>query len=75
MNERLANADNYNQLIEIVETYLWKRIHRMAIDLHPIDKISRLVLAEAAPLSLDKWASHSYLSISQFERRFPSKWV
>ncbi len=70
VNEQLANATHYNQLTEIVETYLWQRISRLQIELHPLEKASRLVLTNAAPMSLDNWASQSCLSISAFERRF-----
>jgi AraC-like DNA-binding protein len=70
VNERLANAENYDQMTWLVEDYLWKRIQRLAIDLHPMDKISRLVVANTLPLSLDRWANQACLSISAFERRF-----
>jgi AraC-like DNA-binding protein len=70
LNERLANATHYNQLTQIVETYLWQRIQRLRIDLSPMEKASRLVLAKAVPVSLDRWAADSCLSISAFERRF-----
>jgi AraC-like DNA-binding protein len=70
INEQLANATRYDQLAEIVEAYLWQRIQRLGIDLSPIEKASRLVLAKPAPVSLDAWAADSCLSVSAFERRF-----
>lgn len=70
LNDRLANADNYEQMIELVEEYLWNRIQWLNISLDPIDKISRLVVANAQPLSLDQWANEACLSVSAFERRF-----
>jgi AraC-like DNA-binding protein len=70
VNEQLADATQYDQLTAIVEAYLWQRIRRLAIDLHPLEKVSRLVLANADPVSLDRWADAACLSISAFERRF-----
>ena len=70
VNEQLANAVQYEQLTEIVETYRWQRIQRLHIDLQPIEKVSRLVLANAVPVSMDNWAADACLSISAFERRF-----
>ena len=70
VNERLANAGNYDRMTGIVEDYLWKRIQWLGIELQPIDRISRLVLDNTTPISLDKWASHACLSVSAFERRF-----
>lgn len=70
VNEQLAHAGNYDSMVRIVENYLWKRIQSQAIDVLPIDKVSRLIVDRAAAFSLDQWASHACLSISAFERRF-----
>lgn len=70
VNEQLAHAGSYQQMIAIAENFLWNRIKQLRFDLLPLEKASRLVLTSWQPLSLDAWASHSCLSISQFERKF-----
>ena len=73
INERLANAGSYQQMTDLVEAWLWQRIQQLKIDLSPMEKISRVVLATIAPMSLDAWAADSCLIISAFERRFRHK--
>ncbi|GAA4462847.1 helix-turn-helix domain-containing protein [Nibrella saemangeumensis] len=70
VNDQLAHASHYEQMVAIVENYLWKRIQRLQVDLLPLEKASRHMLAKTNLWSLDQWAGHCCLSISQFERKF-----
>jgi transcriptional regulator GlxA family with amidase domain len=68
--EQLANTIINENMIQIVEAYLWKRIQNIKSAIEPIHAISRLMAENPAACSIEKLASHACLSISQFERRF-----
>ena len=68
--EQMLNASSYAQIIEIVESYLWRRIERQKIDFQPIDKIHLLIAQQPVGYSMAQLADMSCLSLSQFERRF-----
>ncbi|MEO6869620.1 MAG: AraC family transcriptional regulator [Ginsengibacter sp.] len=70
VQQRMENADSYENIIQIAEEYLWKRIENLKADFHPIDKIVRLISESSDPITIEKMASLACLSISQFERRF-----
>jgi AraC-like DNA-binding protein len=70
VNDRIANAKDYNSMIESVEEYMLRKIKKVSIDAHPIDKIGRLLLANPTPFSLDWLADQACLSPRQFERKF-----
>lgn len=70
LNEQLANATNYGQLVPLLENYLWPRLQAGGMTLRPIDHVSRLMRQADRPVSLADWASHACLSLSQFERLF-----
>jgi AraC-like DNA-binding protein len=70
VHERMANATSYENIVQIAEQYLWKRIQSLKTDFHPIDNIARLISDNPNSMTIEKMASHACLSISQFERRF-----
>ncbi|MBD2705358.1 AraC family transcriptional regulator [Spirosoma sp. BT702] len=70
VNDQLANADTYQEMVNIIEHYLWKRIQQVQMTLLPLDKASRWIIPNVSNWSLERWADNSCLSISQFERKF-----
>ncbi|MDB5239794.1 MAG: AraC family transcriptional regulator [Spirosoma sp.] len=70
LHERLANAPRYENIIPLLETYLWQRISRLKTEFHPIDQVCRIIAQRPALFSLDELAGQACLSASQFERRF-----
>ena len=70
LNDQLANATDYGQLVPLLEDYLWPRLQAEKLTLRPIDRVSQLMRQAARPESLAAWASHACLSLSQFERLF-----
>ena len=70
LNDQLANATDYGQLVPLVEGYLWPRLQAGEVTLRPIDHVSRLMRQTAGPVPLVVWADHACLSLSQFERLF-----
>jgi AraC-like DNA-binding protein len=70
VQERMANATSYENIVQIAEEYLWKRIRKLKIDDHPIDKVARFISDNPSAVTIEQMASNACLSISQFERRF-----
>lgn len=70
VNNHLSNTISYENMIDIVEAFLWKRIRKLKEEIHPIDKMGQLLLDNYQFFSLDKFAHQACLSTSQFERRF-----
>lgn len=72
VREQMANAKTYEDIVQIAEDYLWKRIKSLNTDFHPIDHVAQLVFENPNALTIEKMAREACLSISQFERRFIS---
>lgn len=70
VQERMENATSYENIVQIAEEYLWKRIQNLKADFYPIDKVARLISENPSATTIENMASHACLSISQFERRF-----
>ena len=70
VQQRMENAPSYENILQIAEEYLWKRIQNLKTDFHPVDKIARLISESSDSIAIEKMASLTCLSISQFERRF-----
>ncbi len=73
LHERMANADNYERIIELLEQYLWRRIEQAKIELRPFDRLCRFVARHPAALSVVQMAAESCLSVSRLERRFTQR--
>ncbi|MEO8473227.1 MAG: AraC family transcriptional regulator [Chryseolinea sp.] len=70
VHERMANANQYERIVQVAEEYLCKRIQTLKTDFQPIDQVIRLIADNPTPFSVAQFAGQSCLSISQFERRF-----
>jgi AraC-like DNA-binding protein len=70
LHDRLANANSYESIVEMVEHYLWKRIQSLKTDFHPIEKVAQIISENPNSFNVEKMAGFACLSISQFERKF-----
>ncbi len=70
VNEQLANAGTYSQMIHIVERYLIHKIKKVNIPKHPVDAVNELFPASTFRFSLDTLARQVYLSPRQLERKY-----
>lgn len=69
VEDRLQETDNYDQMQQIVETFLWRRLAQKRMDRHPIDAAFHQMLNPTRPVSLDYLADQACLSPRQFERK------
>jgi len=70
VNERLANSPEYSDMIEIAEDYLTTKIKKVKTDIHSIDKVASIILANPSQFSLGRLASQACLCQRQFNRKF-----
>lgn len=70
VNERLANAESYPDMIAIVERYLLTKIRLVKTNVHAVDKIGHILLHNPNRFSLDWLADQACLSPRQLERKF-----
>ena len=64
LNDQLANATDYGQLVPLVEGYLWPRLQAGGVALRPIDHVSRLMRQAAGSVPLATWAGYACLILS-----------
>ena len=69
-HEQMSNSDDVDKAIKVAEVFLEKLVRNSKRDLLGIDKASRLILYKNQPISMDKIASESCLSMRQFDRKF-----
>jgi len=69
VNERLSEAKTVEQMIQLVEAFLLKKIQRVK-ELLPIDHTFILLMAEPCQYTIEQLASLSCVSLRQFERQF-----
>ena len=70
LNDQLAHTGSYENMLSLIEEFLWKKIQLLKENIHPVDKIGQLILNSPQQFSLDKFAREACLSASQLERRF-----
>ena len=73
VNDQIANASHYPEMIDRAEDYLLRKLRTVKIDTHPIDRIGDLLLHNPTPFSLDWLANQANLSPRQFERKFSER--
>ncbi|UFH57591.1 helix-turn-helix domain-containing protein [Spirosoma sp. KNUC1025] len=83
VNDQLANANDYTEMIERVEQYMVSKLKKVRREAHPIDRIGKLLLDNPVPFSLgwpgldwpglDWLAGQANLSPRQFERKFSER--
>lgn len=70
VNERLNSSGNYQEMINIVETFLLLIIPKSKLIPDRIDDIGKLILDGPGRFSIDWLAQQACLSPRQFERKF-----
>ena len=73
VNERLHHAQNYEEMVRIVNRFATDLVKKVVKDHQPIDTVCQLLLKQEAALSIDKLARASCLSLKQFERKFKER--
>ncbi|GAB2601641.1 helix-turn-helix domain-containing protein [Spirosoma areae] len=70
ITDRLANTEQYPDMIAVVDAFLLSKIRRVKADVHAVDKVGQLLLQHPTRFSLDWLANQACLSPRQFERKF-----
>ena len=73
VNDQIANAFSYPEMIERVEIYLLKQLQKVKKEAHGIDQIGQILLHHPQGYSLDWLAHQAHLSPRQFERIFKER--
>lgn len=73
VNEQLANAAGYDQMIEIVERFLLFKIKNVRIPKEPVDKVYDHISSFGLVHPLDWIASEACLSSRQLERKYQER--
>lgn len=70
VNEELFYAENYKEMIAIVERFLIKLIKVCKTKKHPVNEIGKMMMYEKEDFSIDKFLKTACLSHRQFDRKF-----
>lgn len=73
VNDQIANALSYAEIIVRIEEYLLKQLHKVKKEAHSIDQIGQILLHQPQGFSLDWLANQAHLSPRQFERIFKER--
>ncbi|RAK70219.1 helix-turn-helix domain-containing protein [Hymenobacter edaphi] len=73
VNEQLATAASYPQMLSVVEQYLRQLVRRARGKPHPIDRIGRLMGQYPDKYPLEWFAREACLSYRQFDRKFKER--
>lgn len=73
VNTQLIISSSYDEMIEIVSTFLDKQLLKGIAPEEPIDHVAIKMLDPFAKNSLVEWASMACLSLRQFERSFANR--
>ena len=68
--QELRSVSSYDEMIEIVSSFIEKRFDRLCRPEEPIDQIAIQMLNPHNEYSIEEWASMACLSPRQFERNF-----
>jgi AraC-like DNA-binding protein len=72
-SERLNSTENYQEMIKIVERFLYSLVNRIRKDAHPIDTIANILIEHPENSSILQLAKDSFLCTRQFERTFKQR--
>jgi AraC-like DNA-binding protein len=70
VNDKLNDAVNFKEMVNVVESFLWRQINRGVKAFHQLDHVSNLILKTDSLINIDWLARESCLSLRQFERKF-----
>lgn len=69
VNKLLSSTNNYEEMIMIIEDFLWQMINKTKVEFSKFDKIFNFMTTNTDKRSLDWLASEACLSNRQFERK------
>ncbi len=72
VNEKLEEAVSFTEMKLIIEKFLLHHVNKLKQAL-PIDKVLPLLIKQRGLMKIDQLASHSCLSVRQFERVFQQR--
>lgn len=70
INEQLYEARNYREMVNIIDSFLCRQIKKKYPSIHPVDVVTQILFREKEPLTVDRLAFISCLSVRQYERIF-----
>ena len=73
VNERLANASSYAEMVQVTEEYLMCRVGEVRQNVLPVDRAAARLTADPLHTSMDWLARHACLSARQFNRTFTER--
>ena len=73
VSERLANAESYAEMVEVVEAYLVRSVARARENVLPVDRAAAQLTAAPLRTSVDWLARQAGLSTRQFNRTFTDR--
>ena len=73
VNERLANAKNYAEMISIIESFCLSLAKRSKKEILAVDHLLQSLVQDPAMQSLDSLSKKAYLSARQLERKFDER--
>lgn len=73
INEQLAGALSYGEMIKIAERFLSELIKRVTKEKHSVDKASKLMLLQNEHFNLDRFINDSFICHRQFDRKFKER--
>ncbi|MFN8353970.1 MAG: helix-turn-helix domain-containing protein [Spirosomataceae bacterium] len=68
--EQMQHATSYQQIIDLVEDYLWQKIQKQRMLINLLERVSLLLSHQSRVPSVEYLADQACLSLGQFERRF-----
>ncbi len=71
--DQLRNIEKIDTMLEIIEKFLENQFSKTKKIVHPIDKVSQILLLKSDNTTLDLLASKSCLSMRQFIRKFEER--
>lgn len=73
VNDKLIQSTSYDDMIEIVSSFIDTQIEKAILPEEPIDNVVIKMLDPHAQNTLPEWASMACLSLRQFERSFTTR--
>lgn len=73
VNEKLADCLLYKEMIDVVESFLFKLVGKINKEATSVDVAANIILGHSATIFIDWLAKEACLSLRQFERKFKER--
>ncbi|UFH55594.1 AraC family transcriptional regulator [Spirosoma sp. KNUC1025] len=73
VNQRLNSAQEYVEMVSMIDAFLQQLLKTIKIDTHPIDLVANHLIEHPEDSSILQLAATSCFSVRQFERRFKER--